>query len=186
MAGFTTTVMPYAKTESDHLSPPGWAHHEVVRLSRDFGNPAFQVAVDAWTSEQTPDALGELRFWWVNTDHADQRSPFGSKVRRRIGLRFDENAGNDWTVHLRGDRKEFVFDVEMTDAGAAAFGDVQTDAGVARHCRVTQGRFVARRLLGIPIGLRRLEVDCIDQGGQAQHGSLPFTKLKRGRGWSDD
>ncbi|MEM6292206.1 MAG: hypothetical protein AAGA54_13105 [Myxococcota bacterium] len=185
LSGFATTVMPYARTDASALNPPGWDHHEVVRLGRDFGDRSHEVVVDAWSPERAPDSIADLRFWWVNTEKADQRSPFGSKLRKHVGLRFVPNAPGDWTVHLRGDRKEFVFDVELDDDGvAAAFGDVQTEDGVVEHCRATQGTFIARRLLGVPIGLKELQVTCVDPVGQTIEGTLPYRPLKRGRTWT--
>lgn len=185
LTGFATTVMPYAKTDASALSPPGWQHHEVVRLGRDFGDRDFKVVVDAWAPESQPEVFGDLRFWWVNGDLDDQRSPFGSKLRKHVGLEFDANAPDDWTVKMRGDRKEFVFDVEMTEQGAAAFGDIQTEDGVEKHCRAVEGTFVARRLVGIPIGLKELAVTCVAEDGRTVRGTLPYRKLRRGRVWTD-
>lgn len=186
LTGFAT-VMPYAKTDADQLDPPGWAHHEVIRLARDFGNEKFEVVLDAWSPSTTPDNIGELRFWWVHGD-ADQRRPFGSKLRKHIEIGFEENAGDDWTVRLQGDRKAFVFDVEVDEKGtAAAFADVETSAGeFVEHCKAERGTFVARRLLGLPIGLKRLEIECTDDAGRTVTGTLPFEKLRRGKTWSND
>ena len=181
LTGFTTTVLPYSKTAADDLSPPGWSHHEVLRLGRDFGDADFKVAIDSWVSTRAPDEIAELRFWWVNADLDDERSPFGSKLRRHIGLEFVENGPDDWTVKLQGNRKEFVFDVELDPAGnVAAFADIVTQTGVIQHCRAERGTFVARRFLGIPVGLKRLAITCVDTDGQRHEGVLHYRKLKRG------
>jgi hypothetical protein len=181
LTGFTSTVLPYSKTSADDLSPPGWSHREVLRLGRDFGDADFKVAIDSWVSTSTPDEIAELRFWWVNADLDDERSPFGSKLRQHIGLEFVENDPDDWTVKLQGNRKEFVFDVELGPSGdVAAYANIVTDTGVVEHCRVEKGTFVARRLLGIPIGLKQLSIACVSPDGTAHRGVLPYRKLKRG------
>ena len=181
LAGFTSNVLPYSKMAEDELSVPGFTHHEVLRMGRDFGDSDFKVVIDGWVDDDEPDAIHELRFWWVNGDKDDERSPFGSKLRKHVGLKFTQNAPDDWTVKLQGNRKEFVFDVELDDEGhAAAFANIHTDDGVIEHCRATRGEFIARRLLGIPIGIKKLEVECVDSVGDTHTGVLPFRKLKRG------
>ena len=55
----------------------------------------------------------------------------------------------------------------------AVWATIDTDAGAAR-CRVTAGRLVARRLLGLPVGLERLEVECADgTRGTVREGADP-------------
>jgi hypothetical protein len=171
----------------EDLSVPGYTHHEILRMGRDFGDSDFKVVIDGWVDNDNPDAIHELRFWWVNGDQDDERSPFGSKLRKHIGLEFVENAQDDWTVKLQGNRKEFVFDVELDGEGhATAFADIHTADGVISHCRAVRGEFVARRLLGIPIGIKELVVDCVDAVGHEHTGVLPFRKLKHGSMYRGD
>lgn len=184
LAGFTSTILPYTKTAAADLSPPGYQHLEVLRMTRDFGNRDFKVVLDTWVQDDS-DALAELRLWWVRDDLEDQRAPFGSKIRRHMGLDISQNSPSDWTLRLTGDRKEFVFDVELaTDGSAAAYAHVRSSTGDFEHCRATDAKFVAKRLFGIPIGIRRLDMHCVTDDGTAVQGELVFNKLKRGRLWS--
>jgi hypothetical protein len=186
--GFASTQLPYSRTPAHDLEPDGLEHHEVLRIGRDFGDSDFKVAVDSWVTTDAPDEIDEVRFWWVDGSKADERSPFGRKLRKYIGMDFVHNSPDDWTVKLRGDRKEFAFDVEIDDrtGAVAAYGDVKTkDGTVVEHCRATDGEFVARRFLGIPIGLKKLAVVCVDDQGTWHRGELPFRKLARGKLWED-
>lgn len=185
-SSLASTQIPYSRTPAAELSPRGLEHMEVLRIGRDFGERNMEVVVDTWTVSTHPDAIDEVRFWWVDTDN-DERSPFGRKLRKYIGMGFVPNEPDDWTVKLRGDRKEFVFDVELDASGQAhAFGDIiERDGRVIEHCRALDSRFIARRFIGIPIGLKRLEVQCVDEHGQRHQGELPFRKLPRGKLWDD-
>jgi hypothetical protein len=187
VAGLAATQLPYSRTPAAALQAPGLAHHEVLRIGRDFGDRNFEVVVDSWTSTAHPDALDEVRFWWVDGSNDDERSPFGKKLRKYIGMDLIPVSADDWTVKLRGDRKEFLFRVVLEPEGTvAAYGDVLTAEGrTVPHCRATHGRFVARRLLGIPIGIKRLDVRCVDAEGRTHDGELPFRKLPRGALWDE-
>lgn len=188
LTGFSAAELPYSRMPAAQLAPAGLEHHEVLRIARDFGKPDFKVVVDSWVTTADPDRLEEVRFWWVKESKKDERSPFGSKLRKYIGMKFIHNNPDDWTVKLRGDRKEFRFDVEVGEDGrVAAYGDVKTpDGEIVEHCRATDGEFVARRLLGIPIGLKKLAVVCVDAEGVWHKGELPYRKLKRGKLWEED
>lgn len=178
--------MPYTTTEASDLSSHGLRHHEVLRISRDFGKPTFEIVVDSWVPASRPGRISDVRMWWVQNDKHDRRSPFGKKVHRYVDLEYTPVRDDAWSVKLRADRKEFSFVVELDDAGAAeAYADVVVEGGgVVRHCRAVDGRLVARRLLGLPIGIKRLEVTCVDQAGATHEGHIRFRKLARGAVYS--
>ena len=155
--GLTASALPYSRTPATQLEPPGLEHHEVLRIGRDFGKEEFKVVIDSWTTRKAPGEIDEVRFWWVDGSKQDERSPFGRKLRKYIGMQFIHNSPDDWTVKLRGDKKEFSFDVELDDRTGriAAYGDIRTRDGVlVEHCRATDGEFVARRIgsSGFPSG----------------------------------
>jgi hypothetical protein len=175
------STVPYVTTETADLSPSGVEHGEVLRIDRDFGKPSFDIVVDAWRASTAPDNIVDVRMWWVETTQGDQRSPFGEKVHRYIELEYEPHGQDKWHVTLRGDRKEFGFEVAIDDAGQAiAITDVKTEDGLVSKCRATSGRLVARRLMGIPLGIKRLEITCVDAEGLEHRGELPYRKLRRG------
>ena len=184
----TPARLPYAVTEASELAPDGLHHHEVLRIDRDFGKAEYEIVVDGWSFQSQPDAITDVRIWWVNTERADRRSPFDRKLRRYIDLEYVRNQPHEWTVRLRGDRKEFAFDVELEQGGqAAAYATVVTEAGTRiDRCRASSGHLVARRFLGLPVGIEALRVQCIDDEGQTHAGEIPYKKLRRGKLYSDD
>lgn len=176
-----TAGLPNAETACDALAPQGLAHHEALRIDRDFGKPEFDLVVDAWTPSATPDELADVRLWWVKTSAADQRSPLSTRSKKYVDVETIENAPDDWSLKLRGDHKEFSFDIELDEDGRArVFTDVVREDGVeVRHCMATAGRLRARRLLGIPVGIDALVVDCTDADGRQHHGRAAVRKLRR-------
>jgi hypothetical protein len=169
-------------TAADALSTSELAHHEVLRIERDFGKPDFQIVVDAW--EQTSrDSLADVRLWWVRPSRDDERHPFSLRLMRYLQLSFEPKSDDRWHVGMVGDRKHFEFSVELeSDGRAVAYGDVITEDGrTIRHCRTTHGHLVARRFLGVPVGIKQLEVNCVDQAGQRHAGVMQYEKTARGR-----
>jgi hypothetical protein len=174
--------VPLTATDASDLSGRGLEHHEVLRISRDFGKPTFEIVVDSWVPKSRPGRISDVRMWWVQNDAHDRRSPFGKKIQRYVDFEYTPRTDDSWRVTLRADRKEFSFAVELTDAGAAeAYADVVVEGGATvRHCRAVDGRLVARRFLGLPIGIKRLEVTCLDDAGATHEGHVPYRKLARG------
>ena len=173
--------IPYATTAVTDLSTRALQHDEVLRIRRDFGKPSFEIVVDSWRRSARPSEISDVRLWWVQPDKGDVRSPFGHKIHKYVDLQYVPADDDRWTVVLTADRKEFAFDVEVDEAGDAhAYADVETDDGTVGHCEATSGRLVARRLLGIPLGIKRLEVTCVDDDGRTHEGALPYRKVKRG------
>lgn len=179
--GPLTAGLPNAETRCDALSPHGLEHHEALRIDRDFGKPEFDLVVDAWTKSASPMELADVRLWWVKTTAADQRSPMSTRSKKYVDIETIEHGPDAWSLKLRGDHKEFSFDVEIDERGRAqVFTDiVMADGTQLRHCRATSGRLRARRLLGIPIGIDALAVECIDDDGRAQRGRAVVRKLRR-------
>lgn len=153
---------------------PGLPGIEVVRIKRDFGKPHFELAIDAWTDDATG-RLDETRMWWVNTSEGDRRKPLGRVIERLVQLQYRRLSSAALTVVVVGDGKEFTFTVERAGDGKVhAF--VSVDAEDGRHvarCRVTQARLLARRVLGLPVGIERIAVTCRDGAdvvrGQVRH-----------------
>ena len=173
--------VPNAQTSCDALSPDGLEHHETLRIDRDFGKPEFDLVVDAWTKTAAPGELADVRVWWVKTTAADKRSPMSTRAKKYVEIEMFENEADAWTIELRGDRKEFRFEVEVDARGRAqVFTDIVTAEGrTVRHCRATTGNLRARRLLGIPIGIDSLSVECVDDRGRDQRGHAVVRKLRR-------
>lgn len=179
--------LPYAVTEASELAPDGLHHHEVLRIDRDFGKAEYEIVVDGWSPRANPKAIHDVRIWWVNTSLEDRRSPFDRKLRRYIDLEYLKNAPGEWTIRLRGDRKEFAFDVELDESHqAVAYAAVVTDDGSrVERCRASSGKLVARRFLGIPVGIHSMRVRCVDSHGRAHAGEIPYRKLRRGKVYGD-
>jgi len=166
--------IPNTRTPVANLSLPGFEHVEVLRIDQDFHpNGDYEIAVDAWV---TPgNTVGEVRMWWTDTAREGERSPFGNGVRKHITIDYERRESTCWLVHIRqGRSKHFALDVQLGEGGTiGAFGDVLEDDGsTVHHCRVIAGRLVSRKLLGLPIGLRALEVVCADPQGVRHRGEL--------------
>lgn len=167
-------AIPTGRTSPSDLAPPGWHHHEVLRIDQDFHpNEDYEIALDAWVAQEKPDALAEVRMWWLDTSKAGERSPFGRGVRRHIDLVYRRQAHDHWTVAIEQGRKRFSFEIElMPDGRPRAYGDVVEGDTTVRHCRVETARLVANQFLGLPVGLDRLELTCVDDRGGRHHGVL--------------
>lgn len=147
---------------------------EVVRVKRDFGKPHFDLAIDAWIDADAA-RLARTRLWWVNTAENDRRKPLGRLIERMVHLQYKRLSNSSFTVVVAGDGKEFTFTVELGDDGKAhAFVAVDTDGG--RHiprCRTDSARLLARRVLGMPVGIDRISVTCREgttlHRGQIRH-----------------
>jgi hypothetical protein len=173
--------LPEREIACDALSQGGLEHREVIRIDRDFGKPEFDLVIDAWTTEQRPDALFDVRLWWVKTTAEDRRSPLSSRARKWVDIDNTEIADNHWRIRVRGDKKEFRFDVELADDGRShAYVDVETESGKrVKHCRLAEGELRSRKLLGLPIGIDGLYVTCVDGAGREHSGRAVMRSLRR-------
>jgi hypothetical protein len=176
-------AIPRGPTPVEKLSTKKFRHHEVLRIRRDFGMDHWEIALDGWMSAELDGHLADVRLWWVNTDEADRRKPFSAYLRRYIELDARRSGTGTLAVRLAGDRKEYLFTVEVDGRGApAVFADVQlADGSTVAHCRCTRGRLVARRVLGIPVGIAALNVECTDAASRSREGSVPYREVAHGR-----
>jgi hypothetical protein len=166
--------IPYGRTPVASLAPAGFHHQQVLRIDQDFHpNDDYEIALDAWTKKSEPGSIAEVRMWWLDTATSDERSPFGKGVRRHIDIDYTEDDEGDWTVRIQQGRKIFQFEVELLDSGKiAAYADVESEGATYEHCRVQSSRLVARKILGIPAGLKALRVTCTDDDGNRHKGNV--------------
>jgi hypothetical protein len=165
--------LPMARTPPSELSNDELLHTELLRIRRNFGKEQFEIALDAWVAAAAPGQLADLRLWWARTDRDGERSPFGEGTRENFTIEYETPASDRWRVHLVSDRKRFTFDVEIgEDAVVRAFADVMVGAQKIQHCRAVEGELQARRLLGAPIGIKKLELTCIAADGTQLHGRM--------------
>lgn len=158
---------------SDTADAPDRARVEVVRVKRDFGKPHFDLAIDAWADDHGH-KLERARLWWVNTAEHDRRKPLGALIERMVKLQYARVSKHALTVTVTGDGHQFTFTVELDEAGQIhAFVDIDSDDGrFVPRCRTTGARLVARRVLGLAVGLARIAVTCSDSAGTVHHGQV--------------
>ncbi len=178
-----TPRIPWVETDVAGLSPEGLNHQEVLRIDPDFGKNHHDIVVDSWTRSEDPGTLSEVRMWWLHSKKNNERSPFGKGVRRFVKLDYVRHDANSFAVVLRGDRREWSFDVVMGEDGqAVALADITTgDGRKVNDCQADSAKLLVRRVLGIPAGLKGLEVVCHDADGTTHRGNLPERKIKRRR-----
>lgn len=171
LLGLTAMVVLATETTSVEAPDPA-APTEVVRIKRDFGKPHFDLAIDAW--QAGPSRLEKVQLLWVNTSEDDRRKPLGRMIERMVDLKYKRLSERSFKVVVAGDDKEFTFTVELAqDGGMATYVAVDTEGGqhVAR-CKTDSARLMARRVLGIPVGISKVEVKCRDAGGTAHAGMI--------------
>ncbi len=175
--------VPWVETDVADLAPEGLVHQEVLRIDPDLGKDHHDIVVDSWMLSDQPDALSEVRMWWLHSEKNDERSPFGKGVKRYIELDYVRKGPRKFGVVLRGERKEWGFDVVLQDDGkAVALADVTTSSGeVVTQCEASSARLLVRRVMGVPMGLKGLEVTCRDAEGDEHRGTLAELKSKRRR-----
>lgn len=174
---------PRGPAAPSELSTEQLRHHEVLRIDRDFGMSHWEIALDGWMPREHTGRIAELRLWWVNTDDGDRRKPFSAHLRRYIEFGYDKAEGSALAVRMAGDNKEYLFTVELDGDGApVVYADVTLDDGsLVKHCRCASGRLLARRVLGMPIGIKALSVKCTDDQAKARVGSVPYREIAGGR-----
>lgn len=171
MVGPMESRIPFAAMAVDQLAPSGLRHQEALRIDRDFGKPEFDLVVDAW-SETRGGELADVRLWWAQTTEDDRRSPLSRKSERYVDVVTQREGTDRMRVAVRSQGRELAFDVALDKDGRAhVYTDVVTNDGTAvNHCRAITSRLVARRVLGIPIGLGGLHVTCVDDRGREHAG----------------
>jgi hypothetical protein len=173
------TRIPFTETAAEALSVQGLRHHEALRIDRDFGKPEFDLVVDAW-SETAHGDLADVRLWWVKTTANDRRSPLSTRAEKYVDIDVRRAGADAMRVAVRGGNREFEFAVELdAERHASVFIDVVTkDGNTVEHCRTTSGKLVAKRVLGIPVGLGALQVTCIDDAGRKVRGRATLRKVR--------
>jgi hypothetical protein len=151
---------------------------EVVRIKRDFGKPHFDLAIDAWLAG--PSRIDKVQLLWVNTSEEDRRKPLGKFIERMVALKYKRISAKSIKVVVAGDDKEFTFTVELgPDGGLSTYVAVDTDGG--RHiprCLATDAKLMARRVIGIPVGIARVAVSCSDADGNVHAGQVKHREVK--------
>jgi hypothetical protein len=144
---------------------------EVVRIKRDFGKAWVDLAIDAWLDPKST-RLERARLWWVVTSEQDRRKPLGAFYERMVKLRYNRSSSTALSVQVTGDHKEFTFTVELGGDGKAhAYVAIDTADGLTiARCRTEGARLIAQRVLGLPVGLARIEVTCSDEKGAVHQG----------------
>lgn len=164
------------RTPAAELSPGEIKHHTVLRIETDMRSDGYDIVIDGWVSG---DSLGEIRMWWLNPGAQDERSPFGRGVTRYVNIGYDRLEGEGWRVRMRAGKKQYDFAVHLSDAGQVqAFADVDTKGGLVEHCRVTQSKLSAKKFLGLPTGLDKITVSCVDGEGTTHAGTLRTKKVR--------
>jgi hypothetical protein len=181
-------AIPQGATTVEKLSTKKFRHHEVLRIRRDFGMDHWEIALDGWLSQTKRGHIADVRLWWVNTNDADRRKPFSAYLRRYI--EFEHRRANEGALAIRmaGDRKEYLFTVELDGKGApAVFADVRlADGTTVAHCRCDRGQLLARRVLGIPVGIASLQVHCTDDAAKSHDGAVPYRELEHGKPYTPE
>ncbi len=167
------SVVPYHRMAACDLAPAGYAHHPVLRIDQDFHpNDAYEIAIDAWTADDEPESMAGVRMWWLDTSDANARSPFGKGVRRHIDIDYQDRGAGGWDIGIKQGRKRYTFEVRREDGGVVAYSDVQADGTLIEDCKIQRSRLVAKKVLGISTGLKRIDVTCTDAEGKEHRGSV--------------
>ena len=168
-------AVPHGRTPAHLLDVSGLRHHEVLRIDPGVLGPSgdYNVVVDAWTSNTNPGSVEGVQVWWLDREANDERSPFGPTVRRRITVAKTQLSPRRWTVAIVTSDDRFTFVIESDSAGrVVAYATIVEDRTTIERCQATRAELVAKRFLGVPIGLRRLDVTCVDSEGKPHHGAM--------------
>jgi len=158
--------------------PADVAPAEVVRVKRDFGKPNFDLVIDAWADVEAAH-LREIRLWWTNSDEVGHRKPLGRMIERMVKLQYRRISDTALTVAVAGDGKRFTFTVELNkDGKVVTYVPIDTEGGrYIGRCRTDSARLLARRVLGMPVGIAYIAVNCRDGRGVLQQGKLRYREI---------
>jgi hypothetical protein len=170
------------------LTTASLRHIEVMRIDRDFGMAKWELALDGWMPQDGEAQIADLRLWWVNVEEDDRRKPMNAHLKRYIDFGFERVADGSLVVHLAGDGKRYEFEVALDPAGVPGVlvSVTLADGVVVTRCRCERGRLLARRLLGIPIGIASLQMRCVDPSGQAHDGTVPYRAIEAGKAYQPE
>lgn len=176
-------AIPQGPTPVEKLSTKELRHDEVLRIRRDFGMAHWEIALDGWSSHAARGHLEHVRLWWVNTEDGERRKPFSAYLRRYLELDVRRAGESTLLVRMAGDGKEYRFSVESDGhATPAVFADVQlADGSTVVHCRCDHALLVARRVIGVPVGIAALTVRCTDADAITREGTVPYHEIEDGR-----
>lgn len=168
------TQVPMVAADVAELSTPVLRHTELLRITRDWGKPNWEIAIDGWVDRGGSHNVADVRVWWANTDKNDRRKPISKRFRKYFKIKHRTTRPGHARVVLTGTGKRFEFDVETdTNGRAHAFANIKTRDGTrVEHCRARRAMLTARRFLGIPTGLKHLTVSCVDGNGRWHRGKL--------------
>lgn len=188
LLALTGDRLPSGPTPAAKLTTGTLRHLEVMRIDRDFGMAKWELALDGWVPREGEASIADLRLWWVNVEEDDRRKPMSAHLKRYIDFGFDRVVGGALEVYLAGDGKRYEFDVELDSAGVpVVLASVTTkDGAIVPRCRCERGRLVARRILGMPIGIASLHVRCIDASGKVHEGTVPFRVAAAGKAYEPE
>lgn len=167
--------LPEKNTTPEEIAPDGYKHALVLRIRRDFGKRDFEIAMDAWMPDETPEHVDAVRLWWFKVHKDGERGPFSKKTTRNFDVSYQRRDKQSWAIVLAlSDGRHFTFLVRSTGGhNAAAFADVTTgDGSVIEACRVTNAEIHAKTTLGITTGIKDLSVTCVDASGVEHSGAL--------------
>ena len=165
--------IPMRVTQTDELGTSAYTHHQVLRVKRDFGNPWRDIVVDAWIPRGGDPELTEVRLWWLESNHSNQRKPFGKKTRKKVTVKYNKKGASDWDISFGAGNRRFTFQVTLDNAGQpVVYGDIKAGRKKIDHCRVDKASLYATKLLDVTVGLDRLEVSCVDDKGKRHNGVL--------------
>jgi hypothetical protein len=178
--------IPRGPTPVTKLTTKALQHHEVLRINRDFGMAQWEIVLDGWLPRDVDGHVEHVRLWWVNNQDRARRKPVCAHLRRYIDFGYERADAGRLAVRMAGDRKEYLFSVEIDPSGVpAVFADVElADGSTVPRCRCDEGRLIARRVLGIPIGIAALTVTCTDPTGTRRDGKVPYRVLSTGKDYS--
>lgn len=167
---------PRGRTPESRLAPAGLNHHEVLRIDPDGLGPgrSYGIVIDGWTAEADPSKLEDVRMWWIDRAKSDERSPFGKTVRKRMKIKYRRSSDRKMRIEIKTGKDAYTFKVVATKSGKVrAYGTIVDKFGrTHENCRAVSSRIVAKRRIGIPVGMEELNVTCFDAEGKRRKGRL--------------
>ncbi len=171
------TRFPLKNSNPDELSDGHSRMRNVLTVTRDFGPDPEDISIDSWVTRGADPKLEEVRIWFVRHDESERRHPFTKKVLKNLTVGYKRGGNDNWKVGFAGGRKQYLFDVELDDRGRPAiYSDVVVGKTTLKHCRVQRAHLVARRVLGVPTGVKHLRVACVDARGVRHRGRAVSTR----------
>lgn len=167
-------TIPMKRLKADQLTQGRLRHSEVLRLDKSglHSDPKYGVVLDGWVDQKNKDGIAEVRLWWTDTSNGE-RAPFGEKVKGTIDVSYAAVRSDMWRVTIKRGGKRFDFEVENDGEGnLEAYGSVDTKNGRVDHCRAIRSDIVPKQLGKVVVGLKRIDVTCIDDDGNEHRGAL--------------